>query len=615
MTPVRLVAAFAVVLLGCGVTVAQVETAPPPHPTLEEVAKEYRRLELPLPPPDAPLVRIKRMVCCGEEEGSVRTSYMLGFPLPPRAAGKDPRYLIGCGRRLWGDVWFDPSDVRPAEPTPDAFDLVFLEGDEWLCFAARCALRGWRDLAKAAYARSLERYADVSEATGNPLPSVIVELRLHSLVLLERRLDQPGADRKEIIKRLREKYAEEPELRTPHTEGYLRTLELTYGPRKSKPGTVEALIDDLIEYRENLYDPLGPTNLEPYWKLVELGFDAVPALIEHLGDERISHAYAEGSQPFSGHTVTVGDLCSRILLDLSARALPGHWELRGDRINAEKAREWFAAVQKIGEEKWLLSNAIAQGEPGPIVNERGRPERPIVRVIGAKYPSRLPDIYRKMLEKKPSDWNCDYVHEILASKLTREQKAALFEEGAGHEDVEHRTWALEGLDGVDRVLLRKHLLKTLKEVPARSEKGKPWFPNRRELLPLLASADDPDCWAALVAAAKQLPAMERLYMIRAFDPMCAPDEDDPIRKERLRFLLQFLDDRSTAPDDAEDWKGTEVGDYAATQSAGLLRIPVERLGDPGYVVQHTENRGPVSRFLFREAVRQVGTRELARGGE
>ena len=60
---------------------AQPPTAPPPHPPLAELVKEYVRLGLPLPPPDAPLVKI-RQITGADGEGTAKFTYELGFQLP-----------------------------------------------------------------------------------------------------------------------------------------------------------------------------------------------------------------------------------------------------------------------------------------------------------------------------------------------------------------------------------------------------------------------------------------------------------------------------------------------------------------------------------------------------
>ena len=71
---------------------------------------------------------------------------------------------------------------------------------------------------------------------------------------------------------------------------------------------MEALIDGLVDYwQEDGFPPSKKSGEEMYWKLAEMGFDAVPTLIEHLNDERLTRTY----------DVTVGLLCTWLLEDLS----------------------------------------------------------------------------------------------------------------------------------------------------------------------------------------------------------------------------------------------------------------------------------------------------------
>ena len=615
---IPLVVVAGLLLFACNQAIAQPPTAPPPHPALDELVKEYLRLELPLPPPDAPLVRIlRRHVDRDHPDGpQVSFSYVLGFSLPPTAPGKDPRYFVGHGRL--GPEWFDSSTVERAEPTSEALLLVSMGGEKLLCFAIHCKIRGWIDLANAAYTQSRRQYVEIAEMNSKPRPSLIVELRDSSLGYWASRIHEPDSDRKAILKRLREKYAEEPSLLSQRDEFLLRQLELTVAPRMSKPGTIEALIDDLTEYWVDTYglsDELTwkkwkEKGEEPYWKLAELGFDAVPALIEHLNDDRLSRTFSRGLNNFWPYTLTVGHLCSRLLVDLSARELH-NWELRGDRLDPKQARDWFAKAQKIGEEKWLVEHAVPPGKLESRVNEDGRPEAHLFRVIGVKYPDKLTALYRAVLRKPRSPFG-DYIEEILASKLTREQQIALFEEGVRHADFGHRIAAMDGLAGLDRNVLRKHLLAALKEIV--EKKGKDGISESGDgLTHLVLQFGDRECWEALLRAAKAADYDSRMAILSGISPDLEPDEFDPDRRQRIQFFSAFLDDSTTKSSvKGDDEFHEEIRDYAATRLAAQFRFPIERYGPWPWSIPHNGTLGPLSRLVLRESVRQLSVRELSR---
>jgi hypothetical protein len=80
-----------------------------------------------------------------------------------------------------------------------------------------------------------------------------------------------------------------------------------------------------------------------------------------------------------------------------------------------------------------------------------------------------------------------------------------------------------------------------------------------------------------------------------------------MRLERVRFLMRFMNDQTTAAGADEP---SMVCDYATTQLAGLLGFRVRRSPDL-YQPLHDTGRGPVSRLVFRAAVWQAATQALA----
>jgi hypothetical protein len=340
-----------------------------------------------------------------------------------------------------------------------------------------------------------------------------------------------------------------------------------------------------------------------------MGFDAVPALIEHLDDDRFSRGSTSGFNNFRPYTLTIGHLCSRLLYDLSARKIGGsYWALRGDRIDPKHAREWFERARKIGEEKWLLDHAVPPGRLEPIVNEDGRPEGHLFRVIGAKYPDKLPDLYRAVL-RKPDPGN--YIEEIVASNLTREQKVALFEEGIQNKVAHHRLRALEGLAAVDKARMIKHLSNWLKEMIDKLKDGLKLEHGPDSVFDLVMQTNDRDCWDMFILATQLTDYNTRMFLIFELMPFAPPDQPDPIRRERLRFLLQFVNDPTPPPADDDEYDGMKVCDFAVGHLAGMLRFPVERDCAPFYKVRPDPDLGPITRLGLRAIVTKLAEDELA----
>lgn len=292
---VRLAAAFTALLLSRGGAVAQLPTAPMPHLSLDGLVGEYKRFGLPLPPPDAEFVRLKHYNSRPDEP------YLLGFRIPAKP-GEDAPCLVGS-EYLW------PALVEPAKP-----DLAALRGIEHtytsdlLCLAAQCRLRRWDELAEFLYLWGRDAIenpgpARVAVVKGVPLHlggwrlrvwdwrnrSVAEELRLTAYAYWHPRITRADGDRTEVLRYLKEA--------VPGGDPDIRDLERTVAPRKSKPGTVESLIDDLTEYsagsRFGLFSG-GEWGDATSRRLAELGFDAVPALLDHLEDWRFTRSADPG---------------------------------------------------------------------------------------------------------------------------------------------------------------------------------------------------------------------------------------------------------------------------------------------------------------------------------
>lgn len=568
---------------------AQPPVAPAPHPALSQLLKDYKRYGLPFPPENAELVRIKWRTQEKEER------FHLAFRIPPPKPGDEPRYLIGDWER--GSQNVDPESVELVDPQSLLIDGLEMPIHILLGIAIQCEARGWHKFASAVYqqARHDAVKYEMDESMGELLVSLVDGYWAGQVT-------KRDSDRSEALRRLKVLAQEYPTLSTPADQEYLRKLELTVVPRKSKPGSVEALIDDLLDYHIDLLGESKPRD-EAYWKLADLGFDAVPALLDHVQDDRYTRTIR-----FVGKGVwieTVGHVCSQLLNDLSARTIAGSLSVSGGhRFEKEDARKWFAEAQKVGEEKWLVDHAI----PGKDA-ERIHPSsvKHIVRVIGVKYPQRLPEIYRTML-KRPKDRIVDVVDEIVGSKLPRDEKLALFEEGAKHENFEHRAAALRGLDELKSPLFRKYLLATMKQIATDARTVQDWSWTHDSTVCLVVRTDDRECWDLLLRIAKKLPVSERDGVVFG---VCDVREKraPPVRREQVRFLLQFLDDRDLVYDDEE--MKLELRDNAAFLLAEKLGVKARR--NPSGAITPHPDRGPLSRLLFREVLRELATRELAKG--
>jgi hypothetical protein len=588
---VRLAVATCLVF-GLGtISITQVPTAPAPHRPLGEVANDYRRYGLPVPPGDASLVRT--------DQGD------LGFLCPPREDGGSP-YLLDWSGALKA---VDPLKVTRLEPTPAVLDGLPWPPASWLLLrlAAMSKLRGWDHLGDRAYSRALDTFPDGD--VGEYLRSVAWRYG-------DEQIMRWGTDREEVYRHLRLIAADDERFRTPEKEQLLRDLGLTVAPRKSRPGSAESLIDDLTEYYPSQMKFIEEGE-GAYWKLAALGFDAIPALIEHAQDMRFTRYTTQGVNNFPGYRLRVGHVVSRLLDNLLGGSL-GVWDLRGDMADPGEALLWWGKAQQIGEERWLLDHALVVGGfDDPADGLTGVLNPVILRAIRAKYPRRLGEIYQTVLWKLPGLESDGVAREIAASNLPREWKVARLKEGATHARFFHRSGALSALADVDQAAFCEHLLQTLAWLPKDIEGEGYWMCPEAELSWLVQRADDPKCWDALAATTRRVSVGLRLQLLEAvfwgrFGHDMTLEMELRNRRERIRYLLGFLDDMSIRTparrgdkgagglDSARDDQTVEVRDVAAAVLVGVL----ERKRPSA-----TE-RGPMTRFALRVAVRRAAEREL-----
>jgi hypothetical protein len=417
---------------------------------LDALLASYKEYGLPLPPKDAQLVRVAahRVILFPRKEFITR--YALGFRLPPGAAPAPPRVLVGTEVYEPDPVWQPPEAVRP-----DAADLKGIS-PRWhggafplnagLATAIQCHALGHTRLARRLLAHSLTQEGDLSPSLFQHPDDRTPRADLAYLAWTHwaNEIVRPGTDRAAIARRMKALLAAEPALDTEGCRGLLKSLELTLRPSRARPGSVEALLDGLLDLAGGGVARAGPESA--YWRLVERGFDAVPALIDHLDDERLTRCVLEGAAALGvpGRHVRVRGVAGDILCGLAAGDLDRGWLRQQDAaVQKAAARAWWAKARKQGEEKYLLAHVLPAGPEAQDPNDH------LLWVIARRYPRRLVGVYRTVLEGRPDVQSGPVAEAVSNSTLPREEKIELLRRAARHANPEHRRVALlvgRGLD-------------------------------------------------------------------------------------------------------------------------------------------------------------------------
>ncbi len=341
-------------------------------------------------------------------------------------------------------------------------------------------------------------------------------------------------------------------------------------PGLGKPGSVESLIDQWVHLKA--FSSFG--ELPPALRSVaELGFDAVPDLIAHLDDPRLTGYREQGwISYFPGYPWTVGNLSSRLLSGLAGRTASAEWregEPTAEELKA-RASAWFESARRAGERAYLVERALPPGD---------WPDPHVLLVLAKKFPEELGPIYRRLLEERQEMQSWPVAESVAESLLPSDEKVGLLVEAAGHGDLLHRFASLGRLDALDHGLFLRLLVRTLEELPVT-----PQLPYGSGQEPsfvfLVQRSGDPAAWEALRRAALRADVGLRMEYL---EEVGGPEEAKDAATDFLAGFLEDAEVRQVTEDPslydyrtaARDFKRLEVRDLAALRIAAILGLDVE----------------------------------------
>lgn len=558
---------------------------------LDALIVEYRDLGLPLPPKEAKLVRYESGGG-GIVNGKVQPKrYALAFLTKAATRTEPPHFLLGT--HVWSPSW-NPA-IRVVAPEPAAVRGLGLGIDSGLGLAIQCHARGWDKLAHHLLEQS-------QKGATTSVRKQLIQLAWHYWL---ERVTHPKGDRAPVARRVHDLIRKDKELDTDHHRVLLKSLDLALVPSKAKPGSIEALIDGLVDYSADTGTIGVFERQDSYWRIAQLGFDAVPTLIDHLDDDRLTRSMMTGFNNFPSWHMRVKDVVGDLLEGLAGEESGRDWLRRQQGYEVEKAaaRKWWKKARKVGEEAYLMAHAL----PPPQDKERVWPRDQILRVILTKYPRHIPSLYRTVLDKRPDVDSWELVEALQKCKLPDRDKMDLFVRAVRHKDSEHRLPAFHAILELDRKRFTALWLEAIEALP-RDVPGKYWIAPEAHLAGLATECDDPRVWPLLEKVVRRSSLGLRMELLNQLG-----DRDTTRhRADCLRLLARFLDDAALRDERADkrlDGPGAgfpypriEVRDFVALKIARILDIKVELKLD----------RTPAEWAAIRGRVREALKRELGK---
>jgi len=474
-------------------------------------------------------------------------------------------------------------------------------------------------------------------------------------------LGKPGADRRAIADRL-EMITKSPYgLDTPRNLAVVRGLRSSTAKSNAKPGSYEAMIDGLVNFHSPKgwggFDGFAKSSVEPndydqnYYRLWMAGFDAVPALMEHLADVRSTSApvvYTFGV-PETATYYRVCDIISDLLTGLSADELKSKRKYLQDEgvniVDPAAAAAWWDSVKDLKEADYLIDNAVQartvpfkMPQPAMSANmpeqsrkhweriqkqqekSRERSAREscaardhIIQIIAAKYPNRMPELFERATSACPEASNWLLIRLMGRAKIPDERKLPALVRVATDGNPESRRTAVEQLLDARHPEAARLLEAGIDTIPRQWE-GSEMQKQAQMWGRLAPKSDDAAVWNRLTRVAREAEPAQRIEILEAM--ICCSNQDPCVNRDRrIEFLGKFLDDaavRELSEMDARQvfiaahgQTHVSVRDVATSQLATLLDLEA-CCAWPQNEAEWAILRGRVSAALAKRGDRPAG---------
>ncbi len=548
--------------------------------SLPGLLKLYQKVGLPLPPKNAKLVRTGNGGGNRSNGVLLPEEFSLGF--------------LFKSQETQGTVYLEGTNEYPYEASPKCKEIepTKTAAKETFGFrpnivmAVQCQFLGWSELATDILSSSRKI------SSGSPRSEILS----NAWYVWTQRILDPKSDRRPISAMLKWIMAHDNELATKQNKSLVHSLDLAMAKSQAKPGTTLALIDSLVDVTNTDTGSGFRTGVEArnssYWQLVRLGFDAVPALLEHLEDNRLTRTYRPwftGSSGRTGHLL-VSDLAAELLEELAGSQTSNYWRKciledfgANEPLVKSDVLAWWREAKKVGEKPYLVRNVLQSHQSGKNSGMHFTPEWPNehqLYVLGSKYPQELEAIYKGVLKKQPLVDSWPVVREIVASNLSASEKIRLLQTGVAAKDPEHQATAIGQLLELDHEEAVAILTKILAVLPSKLQASQP-SGLVGQLAFFVVKADDARSWQALTRIATKADPLVRIEIL---DRMIYAETRST---RRLDFIAGFLADTGVRELKAQggfprvdcafsDFKKLEVRNAAAMALACILKMTIQQ---------------------------------------
>jgi hypothetical protein len=518
--------------------VAEVEAS---LPLLDQLLDDYRTFELPFPPRDAELVKLK--FTRGTFNGVQQYSCVLLW----RVTAQDRKaYWIGCVQRELdvGDAVEEKVLARPTEElirdtqyAGSRFRGNGFNVDPDLALAIQCHARGWSDVAARLLVRSrevpLDRFARPQRRSRDDRIELATMAWNHWCNEFARGQDE----RQAVLTHLQRISDGSSGLNTPAHRNLLADMRQTLVPPNAEAGEYAALIDALLDvgihggWQGRGYAGVreGIARSPECKQLRDAGLAAVPDLIDHLSDFRLTRCIEHSSRG-TWHA-RIADVVAGLLNDFVPDEFSYDFLIeqgRGKRLDQGHVLHWWSGVQGSEARTYLTAHAI---EP----NAQGEREfnGAMLHALGQQYPDALIRIFEEHFEALPD--NHSLFVALADSTASREAKSQLFLTAAASPQAANRVRAIDHLFKLDDSHAAPLLIKELDALPETPSEPY-WLAITGPTAQLMRHTDDQQVWDALERTVRRVDLGQRMEIL---DEVGNGERGN---ERAIQFLARFLSD-------------------------------------------------------------------------
>jgi hypothetical protein len=391
-------------------------------------------------------------------------------------------------------------------------------------------------------------------------------------------------NRLEIISRLKKLLNGSYGLDTKANRTLISDMEMTLAPVKPASDRFEPVVNALLELDvEGNWPGCGYEDARNYadWDpsyrtLRDAGLQAVPALLQHLEDYRLTRCIEQTSDGQYTWHVRIADVVAQLLNGLAPEPFAHEFQRadgRGVALDSARVQEWWKEASAKRELDYLLKNAFKNHGAG------GRKwKSSVLHALGNRYPEHLVRLFEEDLKNGRVDY--DLFVSLADSKAGETTKDQLFEKAVASKDEWTRAEALSRIVHRRGATAVPTLLKSLREIP-KTPSVAYWMTQTGKVTQIASCTKDERVWQVLEETAKRVDIGQRMEILDHVH--LSREAKDNLRA--IRLLKSFLNDtevrdlRSSAlfdgPSAAFLFERIAVRNFAAQRLANALGLELD----------------------------------------